>query len=70
MTRKLETLHICITMLSFCTINYNAEFAECLGAMASEASCSYHVPMTMEATWEGKIQFESRQLEFEKIILV
>ena len=51
-------------MFSFCTINVNAEFAECHGAMASEASCSHHVPMTMEATGESKIQFEPEHFDF------
>ena len=64
MTRNYVTLHTCITLFSFCTINVNAEFAECHGAMASEASCSHHVPMTMEATGESKIQFEPEHFDF------
>ena len=56
-------------MFSFCTINVNAECAECHGAMASEASCSHHVPMTMEATGKSKIQLEPMCFDFLEILL-
>ena len=49
---------------------YNAEFAQCFNAMASEASSSHHLPMTMEATAESKIQFEPMCFDLFRNFLV